>query len=63
MGKGMCGFWFDSSAIIRVAFPGVVLFVPNDDVGDIYVVAIYVVTPKLSIVVINMTSHITCHGG
>ncbi len=49
---------YDSSAIIIVAFTGVMLFVPNDDVGDIYVV-----TPKLSVVVINMTSHITCHGG
>ncbi len=54
---------YDSSVIITVAFTGVVLFVPNDDVGDIYVVAIYVVIPKLSIVVINMTLHITCHGG
>jgi hypothetical protein len=49
---------YDSSAIITIAFIGVVLFVLNDDVGDIYVV-----TPKLSIVVINMTSHITFHGG
>jgi hypothetical protein len=54
---------YDFSAIITVAFTRVVLLVTNDDVGDIYVVAIFYVTPKLSVVVINMTSHITFHGG
>ncbi len=56
-------FVYDSSAIITVAFTRVVLLVTNDDVGDTYVVAIFYVTPKLSVMVINMTSHITCHGG